>query len=97
LLAPFVAADVPGGMFQRFFEHVDATPEQALAAIPARRLLPMSELATAVRFLLDPAALHGGYDARDGRRLHQPVSVVASSAVPVRPRANPRLRVRHAG
>ncbi|WP_433784095.1 SDR family NAD(P)-dependent oxidoreductase [Actinomycetospora sp. CA-101289] len=52
----FIAADVPGGMFQRFFEHVDATPEQALASIPARRMLPMPELATAVRFLLDPAA-----------------------------------------
>ena len=52
----FIAADVPDGMFQRFVadQHVPVQP--ILDAIPARRMLRPDELATAVRFLLDPAA-----------------------------------------
>ena len=52
----FIAADVPNGMFQRFFEMVDTPKEAILGAIPAQRMLPARELATAVRFLLDPDA-----------------------------------------
>jgi len=47
---------VPGGMFQRFVKETNLPVESIISAIPARRLLPADQLATAVRFLLDPGA-----------------------------------------
>lgn len=57
----FIAADVPNGMFQRFFEMTDVSMDEIMAMIPAGRLLRGSELSAAVRHLLsEEARFHTG-------------------------------------
>jgi NAD(P)-dependent dehydrogenase (short-subunit alcohol dehydrogenase family) len=69
----FIAADVPNGMFQRFFETADVSMEEVMKMIPAGRLLKEQELTAAVRYLLSPDArfhtgsvlmLDGGFTAQ---------------------------------
>lgn len=57
----FIAADVPNGMFQRFFETADASMDEIMKMIPAGRLLKRSELTAAVGYLLsEDARFHTG-------------------------------------
>jgi NAD(P)-dependent dehydrogenase (short-subunit alcohol dehydrogenase family) len=57
----FIAADVPGGMFERYFEMADADPAEIMAKIPAGRMLRATELGAAVAYLLSPdARFHTG-------------------------------------
>lgn len=69
----FIAADVPDGMFQRFFETTDVPMDEIMKMIPAGRLLKAEELTAAVRYLLSPDSrfhtgdvftIDGGFTAR---------------------------------
>jgi NAD(P)-dependent dehydrogenase (short-subunit alcohol dehydrogenase family) len=56
-----IAADVPNGMFQRFFKTADVSNDEIMEMIPAGRLLKAEELTAAVRYLLSAdARLHTG-------------------------------------
>ena len=57
----FIGADVPNGMFQRYFAHSDVPVETITARIPAGRMLKSDELGAGVAYLLSPdARFHTG-------------------------------------
>lgn len=57
----FIGADVPGGMFQRYFASSDVPVETITSRIPAGRMLKARELGAAVAYLLSPdARFHTG-------------------------------------
>jgi NAD(P)-dependent dehydrogenase (short-subunit alcohol dehydrogenase family) len=64
----FIGADVPNGMFQRFFETTDVPKDQIMSSIPAGRMLKASELGAAVRYLLsdDSRSMTGTVMVLDG-------------------------------
>ncbi|MFN8149896.1 MAG: SDR family NAD(P)-dependent oxidoreductase [Solirubrobacterales bacterium] len=57
----FIGADVPNGMFQRYFASSDVPVETITSRIPAGRMLRSDELGAGVAYLLSPdARFHTG-------------------------------------